>query len=60
MGQKVNPISLRLGIIRNWDAQWYANNQEVKLLVKEDYLIRDHLANAYRNASLSQIGRAHV
>ena len=55
MGQKVNPISLRLGIIRNWDAQWYANNQEVKLLVKEDYLIRDHLANAYRNASLSHI-----
>lgn len=53
MGQKVNPIGLRTGIIRNWDSRWYADKKEVAQLVKEDYLIRRHLRKVYKKASLS-------
>ena len=36
MGQKVNPIGLRLGINRTWDSRWYANNGEYGKLLHED------------------------
>ena len=36
MGQKVNPIGLRLGIIRDWDSKWYASKREVPALLHED------------------------
>jgi small subunit ribosomal protein S3 len=31
MGQKVNPIGLRIGIIRDWDSRWYADKNEAKV-----------------------------
>lgn len=55
MGQKVNPIGLRIGIIRNWDSRWYANSNEVAALVKEDYEIRDYLTTVYRDGSVSHV-----
>ncbi|MGI6787423.1 MAG: 30S ribosomal protein S3 [Acholeplasmataceae bacterium] len=55
MGQKVNPIGLRIGIIRNWDSRWYADSKEVAELIKEDYLIRDHLMKVYHNGSVSHV-----
>lgn len=55
MGQKVNPISLRLGIIRTWDSKWYANQREVPLYVKEDYQIRHFLESFYKSADISHI-----
>ena len=36
MGQKVNPIGLRIGIIREWDAKWYAPKTKVADLLHED------------------------
>ena len=36
MGQKVNPIGLRLGINRTWDSRWYANTGEYGRLLHED------------------------
>ena len=36
MGQKVNPISMRLGINRTWDSRWYAGKNEYSILLKED------------------------
>ena len=43
MGQKVNPIGMRLGIIRTWESKWYAEKQDVPALVKEDANIRKYL-----------------
>jgi len=54
MGQKTNPIGLRLGIIRGWDSNWYGgNNYEQKLL--EDDRIRKYL-----NARLSKAGISKI
>ena len=36
MGQKVNPISMRLGINRTWDSRWYAGKNEYSKLIQED------------------------
>ena len=40
MGQKINPIGLRLGINRTWDSRWYANKGEYGKLLQEDLKIR--------------------
>ena len=40
MGQKVNPIGLRLGINRTWDSRWYAGKTEYGTLLHEDIKIR--------------------
>jgi small subunit ribosomal protein S3 len=54
MGQKVNPISNRLGIIRGWDSNWYGGNDYSSKLV-EDQKIRDYLNARLAKASLSKI-----
>ena len=43
MGQKVNPIGLRLGINRTWDSRWFANKGEYGKLLHEDMKIRQTL-----------------
>ncbi|MEE1557716.1 MAG: 30S ribosomal protein S3, partial [Alphaproteobacteria bacterium] len=43
MGQKVNPIGLRVGINRTWDSRWYANKREYGSLLHEDIKIRRFL-----------------
>ena len=43
MGQKVNPIGLRLGINRTWDSRWYAGKNEYGKLLHEDMKIRKEL-----------------
>ncbi len=55
MGQKVNPIGMRLGIIRNWDSKWYASKTKVPALVKEDAQIRTFLNDFYKKAAVSHI-----
>ena len=45
MGQKVNPIGLRLGINRTWDSRWFAGADYAKLL-HEDFKLRETLASA--------------
>ena len=44
MGQKVNPIGLRLGINRTWDSRWFAGKKEYGKLLQEDIKIREHLS----------------
>lgn len=46
MGQKVSPIGLRVGIIRDWDSRWYAEKDYAKLL-HEDYRIRELFSKNY-------------
>ena len=40
MGQKINPIGLRLGINRTWDSRWFAGKNEYGTLLQEDMKIR--------------------
>ena len=54
MGQKVNPIGLRLGINRTWDSRWYAEAEYAKLL-KEDFDIRKFLKKELANAGVAKI-----
>jgi len=55
MGQKVNPISLRVGINRTWESRWFAKGEEYADLLHEDLRIRDFLKKELRNASVSRI-----
>ena len=55
MGQKVNPIGLRLGINRTWDSRWFAGKGEYSKLVHEDMAIRDALMKQLKQAAVSKI-----
>src|SRR3954463_16025217 len=55
MGQKVNPIGLRLGINRTWDSRWYAGKNEYGALLHEDMKIRKELMKQLKQAAVSKI-----
>jgi len=55
MGQKVNPIGLRVGINRTWDSRWYANTREYGVLLHEDIRIRRFLQKRLHQAGVSRI-----
>ena len=55
MGQKVNPIGLRLGINRTWDSRWYAGKKEYGKLLQEDIKIREYLSDKLKAAGVSRI-----
>ncbi len=55
MGQKVNPIGLRVGINREWDSVWYAKKQNYGKLLIEDYKIREYIKKNIVNSGVSQI-----
>jgi small subunit ribosomal protein S3 len=55
MGQKVNPIGLRLGINRTWDSRWYANSGEYGKLLHEDMAIRKMLMDTLKQAAISKV-----
>ena len=54
MGQKVNPIGLRLGINRTWDSRWYADDEYANLL-HEDLKLRDFLFKRLNQAGISRV-----
>ena len=55
MGQKVNPHGLRVGIIKNWDTQWYAEKKDFSVFIKEDHDIREYVKHTYYAAAISRI-----
>ena len=55
MGQKVSPVGLRVGVIRDWDSQWYADKQDVAELLLEDLKIRKYLETTFAKAAVSRI-----
>ncbi|WP_292663242.1 30S ribosomal protein S3 [Nitratifractor sp.] len=55
MGQKVNPIGLRLGINRNWESRWYPSKDRAPGFVAEDYKIRKFLKKELFYAGVSNI-----
>lgn len=54
MGQKVNPVGLRIGINRDWKTHWFATKEYSKFLC-EDIKIREYLMNQLPNAAVSRI-----
>ena len=55
MGQKVNPISLRLGINRGWDSVWFAKKKEYGKFLIEDFKIREYIKKNVVNSGVSQV-----
>ena len=55
MGQKVNPISLRLGIVEDWRANWFASKKDFKDLLKEDVLLKEFLMKRFPHGTISKI-----
>lgn len=54
MGQKVNPVGLRIGIIRDWESRWYAGKDFGDLLL-EDVKIREYLKTKLKDAAVSRV-----
>ena len=55
MGQKVNPIGLRLGINRTSDSRWYADTADFGRLLHEDIAIRKEIRKRLKQAGISKI-----
>lgn len=55
MGQKVNPVGLRIGINRGWSSNWYASKKDYSAFIKEDIQIRSYLEPQLKDAMLSHI-----
>ncbi|WP_125761879.1 30S ribosomal protein S3 [Companilactobacillus hulinensis] len=54
MGQKINPVGFRVGVIRDWDAKWYAE-KDFSTFLHEDLKIRKYIEDKLSNASVSRI-----
>lgn len=54
MGQKVNPIGMRVGIIRDWESKWYADKDYAELL-HEDLKVREYITKRLNDASVSKV-----
>jgi small subunit ribosomal protein S3 len=55
MGQKVNPIGIRLGITRDWTSKWYASTKNFPAFVYTDHVVREFLRKKLVEASVSRI-----
>ena len=55
MGQKVSPVGLRIGINKDWEAKWYANNKDFAKYLNNDVKIRKFLNNKFKAAGIAQI-----
>jgi len=55
LGQKVNPHGLRVGVIKDWDAKWYANKNNYAELLHEDIEIRKYIKDKMFEAGISRI-----
>lgn len=54
MGQKINPIGFRVGVIRDWEAKWYADKNFASLL-HEDLKVRKYIETNLKDASISKV-----
>lgn len=55
MGQKVNPIGFRVGVIRTWDSRWYAKGKLYMANFQEDYRLRKFIKDKLKHAGVSKI-----
>ncbi len=55
MGQKVNPIGLRVGVNKDWDSTWYAGKKDFASFLLEDKKIRNFIEKKYNHCSISKV-----
>lgn len=55
MGQKVNPVGLRLGVIRTWDSRWFAKGPQYIENLHEDFKLRKYLNEKLKHAGVARI-----
>ena len=55
MGQKVNPIGFRVGVIRTWDSRWYAERGLYTDQLHEDFKLRSYLQKKLKHAGVAKI-----
>ena len=55
MGQKVNPVGMRVGVNRDWNSRWYANDNEFHVFLNEDIKARQYLEKNLKDALLSHV-----
>ena len=55
MGQKINPIGLRLGINRGWDSNWFARKRDFGKYLIEDFKIRKYIKKNIQNSGVSEV-----
>ena len=55
MGQKVNPTGLRIGVIKNWESRWYANDKDFGDTLVEDYKLREFLLETLAPAGVPKV-----
>ena len=55
MGQKVSPIGLRIGINKDWESKWYADNKEFSKYLSNDVKIRKYLMKKFKTAGIANV-----
>lgn len=55
MGQKVHPHGMRVGIIKDWDAKWYADKRDFSVFLHEDLMIREYIKKTMSDSGISRI-----
>jgi small subunit ribosomal protein S3 len=55
MGQKVHPIGIRLGIVKDWSSKWYADSKTFPEYIRTDHLLRVFIKKKLKDASVSRI-----
>lgn len=55
MGQKVSPVGMRVGINKNWNSRWYANDNEYHVFLNQDIKVREYLKKNLKSAMLSHV-----
>lgn len=55
MGQKVNPIGLRIGVNKDWESKWFANKKDFGNLLNNDIKIREYVAKNLKDAAVSSV-----
>ena len=55
MGHKVSPVGMRIGVNKNWNSRWYANDNEYHVFLNQDIKARKYLEGALKDALLSHI-----
>ncbi len=55
MGQKVHPISFRLGVIKTWSSRWYAGKKDFSKYLHEDIKVRKHVLKTFNQAAIAKV-----
>ena len=55
MGQKVHPIGIRLGIVKDWTSKWYADSKDFANILNMDLEVRDFIKKKLSHASVSRV-----